>query len=143
VAIAIAAGISVFVTYQQPKNNSLVPIDAMGMMHIHPHLTLVFDGKEATVPANIGIDSTMWNDHSLDSYGMKGMAPLHTHDASGAIHVESYKIRDYTLGQLLDIWGLNLSGYKVALTVNGQSVPDYQNYVFKDGDKMTLSANTK
>ena len=143
-AIVIAAGIAVFMSYQQPKSSTSVPIDSMGMMHLHTHLTLVFDGKEAPVPAQIGIDQTLWNDHSLDSYGMTGMAPLHTHDISGTIHVESYKIRDYYLGQLLVIWGLDLSGYKqVTMTVNGQSFPDYQNYVFKDGDKIILSVNTK
>ncbi len=144
-AIAIAIGIAVFMTYQQPKNSGTsVPIDAMGMMHLHTHLTLIIDGKEATVPAQVGIDQTMWNDHSLDSYGMTGMAPLHTHDTSGTIHVESYKIKDYYLGQLLVIWGLNLSEYKqVTLTVNGQPFPDYQNYIFKDGDKIILSVNTK
>lgn len=142
-AIAIAVGIAIFMTYQQPKSNASVPIDSMGMMHLHTHLTLVFDGKEAPIPANIGIDQTMWNDHSLDSYGMKGMTVLHTHDTSGTIHVESYKIKDYTFGQLLDIWGLGLNAYKVTMTVNGQPVQDYRDYVFKDGDKIILSVNTK
>jgi len=144
VAIAISVGIVFFMTYQQPKNSTAsVPIDSMGMMHLHTHLTLVFDGKETPVPASIGIDPILWQDHSLDSYGMKGMTALHTHDTSGTIHVESYKIRDYTFGQLLDIWGLNLNGYKITMTVNDQPVSDYRNYVFKDGDKITLSVNTK
>ncbi len=149
VVIVIAAGIAVFMTYQQPKTltgNAYTnpPMDSMGMMHFHPSLTLVIDGKPAAVPAQIGIDPQMWQDHSLDSYGMKGMAPLHTHDTSGTIHVESYANRYYTFGQLLDIWGLNLSGYKqVTMTVNGQPVPDYQNYILKDGDKIILSFSTK
>lgn len=152
VAIGILAALavvisSVMLTSGSPVSkipNGSVPIDSMGMMHLHTHLTLMIDGKEATVPAQIGIDSTLWNDHSLDSYGMTGMAPLHTHDISGTIHVESYKVRDYHLSQLLVIWGLNLNEYKqVTLTVNGQPFPDYQNYVFKDGDKITLSVNTK
>src|SRR2546427_808615 len=94
------------------------PMDSMGMMHFHPQLTLVIDGKSATVPAKIGIDPQLWQDHSLDSYGMQGMAPLHTHDTSGTIHVESFVNRYYTFGQLLDIWGLNFSEYKqVTMTV--------------------------
>ena len=129
--------------YSHPKSNTSVPVDSMGMMHLHTHLTLVIDGKEEQVPANIGIDPSLWNDHSLDSYGMKGMTVLHTHDASGTIHVESYKIQDYTFGQLLDIWKPNLGGYKIFMTVNGQPVQDYQNYVFKDGDKVILSVSTK
>src|SRR5437016_1967938 len=61
--------------YKIPTTSNSVPHDSMGMMHIHPHLTLTIDGKPATVPANIGIDSQLWNMHSLDTYGMTGMAP--------------------------------------------------------------------
>ncbi len=149
VVIVVAAGIAVFMTHQQPKiltGNAYTnpPMDSMGMMHFHQSLTLVIDGKPATVPAQIGIDPTLWKDHSLDSNGMQGMAPLHTHDTSGTIHVESYANRYYTFGQLVDIWGLNLSGYKqVTMTVNGQPVSDYQNYILKDGDKIILSFSTK
>lgn len=152
-AVAIVAGISIFMTYQQPagstavpidsKSSTSVPIDSMGMMHLHTHLNLVIDGKETPVPANIGIDPKLWQDHSLDSYGMKGMTPLHTHDTSGTIHIESYKTREYTFGQLLDIWGINLNEYKISVTVNDQATQDYRNYVFKDGDIVTLSIDTK
>lgn len=143
VLIATAAGIAIFMNYSHPKSSTSVPIDTMGMMHLHMHLTLVIDGKEEQVPANIGIDPSLWNDHSLDSYGMKGMTVLHTHDTSGTIHVESYKVQDYTFGQLLDIWKPDLVGDKIFMTVNGQPVQDYQNYIFKDGDKVILSVSTK
>ena len=143
VLIATVAGIAIFMNYSHPKSSTSVPIDTMGMMHLHTHLTLVIDGKEEQVPANIGIDPSLWNDHSLDSYGMKGMTVLHTHDTSGTIHVESYKVQDYTFGQLLDIWKPDLVGYKIFMTVNGQPVQDYQNYIFKDGDKVILSVSTK
>lgn len=148
VVIVIAVGIAVLMTYQQPKTltgNAYTnpPMDSMGMMHFHQSLTLVVDGKQETVPAQIGIDPTMWHEHSLDSYGMTGMAPLHTHDTSGTIHVESYVNRYYTFGEFLDIWGLDTSGYKqVTMTVNGQPVSDYKNYILKDGDKIILSFTT-
>ena len=143
VLIVAVAGIAIFMNYAHPKSSTSVPIDTMGMMHLHTHLTLVIDGKEEQVPANIGIDPSLWNDHSLDSYGMKGMTVLHTHDTSGTIHVESYKVQDYTFGQLLDIWKPDLVGDKIFMTVNGQPVQDYQNYIFKDGDKVILSVSTK
>lgn len=127
-----------------PKSStSSIPHDSMGMMHIHPHLSLVIDGKAATVPAQIGIDPTLRNMHTLDSYGMTGMAPLHTHDASGAIHVESYKDQDYTLGQLLDIWGMQLDNYNVKVTVDGNPISDYRDHVFKDGEKIVMDITTK
>jgi hypothetical protein len=75
------------------------------VLHIHPKLGITFDGQSLTVPSQIGIDQSLWKDHSLDQYGMQGMTPLHTHDASGTIHVESNANRNYTLGEFLNIWG--------------------------------------
>lgn len=47
------------------------------------------------------------------------MSPLHTHDTSGTIHVESNSYRTYTLGQFLDIWGrLDTNGKTVKATVD-------------------------
>ena len=67
-----------------------------------------------TIPKCIGINSSLYNDHSLDKYGMQEMAPLHTHDASGIIHVESSVKRNYTLGEFLNTWGgLDLNGKTV------------------------------
>lgn len=40
------------------------------IMHFHPHLNLMIDGKPATVPSQIGIDSSLWKDR----YGMHAMA---------------------------------------------------------------------
>jgi hypothetical protein len=39
---------------------------------------------------------------------------LHTHDASGIIHVESPAQRVFTLGQLFDVWGQPLARTGVA-----------------------------
>src|SRR5205085_2934603 len=102
------------------------------IMHFHPHLSLIIDGKSATIPSQIGIDTSLWKDHSLDQYGMQamsngmsGMAPLHTHDATGVIHVESSIIRNYTLGQFLNIWGgLDTAGKTVKDSVDGKPVSD-------------------
>jgi hypothetical protein len=49
------------------------------------------------VPAGIGIDPAV------------GFAPLHTHDASGVIHVESPTVRTYTLGQFFAVWGVRFT----------------------------------
>jgi hypothetical protein len=53
------------------------------VMHIHPQITVSVNGQPIIVPENVGIDNTLWKDHSLDKYGMQGMSPLHTHDNSG------------------------------------------------------------
>jgi hypothetical protein len=66
-------------------------------VHIHQHLDLYVDGHKVPVPAGIGIDPAA------------GYAPLHTHDASGVIHVESPTVRSYTLGQLFAVWGVRFT----------------------------------
>jgi hypothetical protein len=116
------------------------------IMHFHPHLSLMIDGKSVTIPSQIGIDPSLWKDHSLDQYGMQamsngmsGMAPLHTHDASGTIHVESSIIRNYTLGEFLNIWaGLDTSGKTVKATIDGKPVSDYRSITLRDGEQINL-----
>ena len=147
VLIALIVGISLVMATKLPVPHSSVPSsvphDAMGMMHIHPHLSLVVDGKAAAVPANIGIDPSLWHVHTLDSYGMTGMAPLHTHRDDGVIHVESYKDQDYTLGELLDIWGMPFDNYNIKVTVDGNPVSDYRDHVFNDGEQIVMNITTK
>jgi hypothetical protein len=44
----------------------------------------------------------------------KGFYWLHTHDATGIIHIESPDNRTYTLGNFFDIWGQPLTQDNVA-----------------------------
>jgi sulfur carrier protein ThiS len=108
------------------------------VMHIHPQMTVSVNGKPTVIPENVGIDNALWKDHSLDQYGMQGMSPLHTHDATGTIHVESSEKRDYTLGKFLSIWGIGLNGKTVKVTVNDQPISDWKNHVLKDKEKINL-----
>lgn len=71
-------------------------------LHIHSHLDILVGGRKVSIPANIGIDNT---------FGF--IAPLHTHDANGVIHVESPTVQDFTLGQFFDVWGVKLTAHCV------------------------------
>jgi hypothetical protein len=97
-AVVALVAVSAYVYSAQASSKTMV-------LHIHPKLGITFDGQPLTVPSQIGIDQSLWKNHSLDQYGMQGMAPLHTHDASGTIHVESNANRNYTLDEFLNIWG--------------------------------------
>jgi sulfur carrier protein ThiS len=110
------------------------------VMHIHPQITVSVNGQPIIVPENVGIDNTIWKDHSLDKYGMQGMSPLHTHDNSGTLHVESTVNRDYTLGELVNVWGgLDTSNGKILkVTVNGQPISDWKNHILKDKEKISF-----
>lgn len=67
-------------------------------LHLHQHLDLFIHGHPVPVPAEIGINR-------VEGF----IAPIHTHDGSGVIHIESSVISRYTLGQFFDIWGLRLT----------------------------------
>jgi hypothetical protein len=67
-------------------------------LHIHQHLDIFVNGKPVTVPAGIGIN--------MDA---RFISQLHTHDVSGVIHVESDQVRDFTLGQFFDVWGVRFT----------------------------------
>jgi hypothetical protein len=71
--------------------------------HIHEHLDLYVDGRHLTVPALIGI-----NDQQ------RYLDPIHTHDTSGIIHIESPTKTDYTLGQFFAVWGVRLTDRCIA-----------------------------
>jgi hypothetical protein len=117
-------------------------IGAKIIYHIHPRLNVTVDGKPVTLPTNIGINSTLYKDHSQDKYSMPGTAPLHTHDSSGNVHVESTVNRNYTLGEFLNIWlGPDLNGKTVKTTVDGKPVSDFRYHVFRDKEQINLAIN--
>ena len=44
------------------------------IMHTHSKLNVTVDGKSLLVPNGVGINSTLWNDHSLDKFGTERKA---------------------------------------------------------------------
>ncbi|MBA3788968.1 hypothetical protein H0X32_01060 [Patescibacteria group bacterium] len=65
-------------------------------LHIHQHLDLYINGKSVAVPPEIGISTSF-------------ISPIHVHDTSGIIHVESPTVQTFTLGQFFDIWGVRFT----------------------------------
>ncbi|MCA1595203.1 MAG: hypothetical protein LC772_02080 [Chloroflexi bacterium] len=83
--------------------------------HIHAHVSLFVNGQQDAIPAQIGITSAC-------------LYYLHTHDASGIVHVEATQPQTFTLGQFFQIWGEPLSttdvaGFTGPVTVYVNGVP--------------------
>lgn len=107
--------------------------------HIHAHLDVVVDGRPVLVPASIGIDRAR-----------SGISPLHTHDDTGVVHVESPAKRSFSLGELFTQWGVSLSadnigalrstdGNAVRVFVNGAQRPENPAAItFADQDEVAL-----
>ena len=106
--------------------------------HVHAQLNVYVNGKQTPVPANIGIDPQG-----------RFISPIHTHDTSGVVHMESTKYYPFTLAEFINVWGVyftnnQLGGYKAGngnvlqLWVNGKQIADPVNYKFKAHDVLVL-----
>jgi hypothetical protein len=101
-------------------------------LHVHTHLALFVDGKQIQIPRYIGFAPTKTGGC---------LYWIHTHDASGIIHVEAPQLSppqggEYTLGMLFDVWGQPLSTAGVA-GFDGP-VTAYVNGAKYDGDLRTI-----
>ena len=98
----------------------LQPLTAEGtVQHTHTELQVWYQGGRVTVPASIGIDTTGGT-----------LSAIHTHDASGIVHVESPVPATFTLGQFFTEWGVSLAG--AAAWVDGIAAPDPSAIVLGD-----------
>jgi len=70
--------------------------------HIHSHLSVTVDGANVQVPALLGIDEKA-----------ASISPLHTHDTSGIVHVESPVKTTFTLGQVFTEWDVALASGRI------------------------------
>ena len=82
---------------ERMKADNLAQLSAEGQaLHIHQHLDIFVNGTPVAVPANIGV-------------GQRWISPIHTHNASQIVHIESPIIASFTLGQFFDVWGVKLT----------------------------------
>jgi len=97
----------------------LIPGDGM------PNLDVLTDGRPVTVPADIGIDQNAGT-----------ISPLHTHDASGVIHIESPVQATFTLAQFFTEWQVALAQDHIGglAAVGGNILRAYVNGVLVSGN---------
>ena len=100
--------------------------------HVHPQLTITVDGVKEEIPANIGLTVSCER-------------ALHTHDATGELHVEAQDDRAYTLGEFFSVWERKIEreGYTLNAQVDGVSVTTpIEAIPLKDGEKIELLYTT-
>jgi len=85
----------------------------MLQVHVHAHLALFYKGQQIAIPYAIGIVRPFQVNNGFVGVA-SGIYWLHTHDATGIVHVEWPDSRSYTLGQFFDIWGQPLTATNVA-----------------------------
>jgi hypothetical protein len=117
-AVAIVVGLGLYLVVAPSFTSPPFPCIAEQnyYIHIHPYLQIWVDGKNVTVPTNVGI---------TQSGGC--LEPVHTHDASGILHVElsqSESNRNWTLDDFFAIWKYTCSVQPAQCpTVNGTTRP--------------------
>jgi hypothetical protein len=109
IAIVVALiGIVVTAVILLPRPPNIFPFQCLGVeattLHVHPYLQIKISGQAVTIPAAVGISNPVFNSAGEASSG-SCFEPLHTHDASGIIHVEASDVNSqYTLGDFFTIW---------------------------------------
>ena len=98
-------------------------------VHYHAHLDVFVGTSRVTVPPYVGID-----------VNKKAITPLHTHDSSGIIHIESADDVPFTLGQVFTEWGQPLTSTQVGQVKvpAGSELRVYRNGEQVSGDPAAL-----
>ncbi|MBI3573132.1 MAG: hypothetical protein HY092_02950 [Candidatus Kerfeldbacteria bacterium] len=108
-------------------------------IHWHPQLTITMNGKDQEIPANIGLGGAE--------------EPIHTHDTTGTLHLEFPGLvtkDDIRLGHFFKIWGKTFTSQcifdscngpngQVAMTVNGKSNTEFDQYIMRDKDQIEIT----
>ena len=115
--------------------------------HVHSHLSIILNNEALAIPQYVGA-SPSGTTHCF--------YPIHTHDSSGKIHVESAAAGTFTLGNLFSIWKQPLTNTNVAgitglpieifVTEGGVVTKieeaDWANIEFKDDREITIGVGT-
>jgi hypothetical protein len=104
--------------------------------HIHQHLDIVINDKSINIPEHIGV-------------GASFISPLHIHDTSNVIHLESPVKADFKLGQFFDEWGIDFNNQciatncvndktKLMVFVNGQQKDNFRDLILGSHDEIYI-----
>lgn len=96
--------------------------------HDHMQLSVMVDGQTQAIPANVGVNQQC-------------MAAVHTHDASGELHVEPPEAdMDVHLSDFFAVWDQSYErdGYQRQVTINGQRVTS-EDPLLENGDAIEVT----
>ena len=134
VVVAVAAGLGVyFVASPYFASPPFPGSSGESWIHVHPYLTIDIAGTNVWFPGGVGIFQ-----------GWCVLDPVHTHYASGLLHVElsqsDAKSHNFTLGDFFNIWSYTVKsvGTGEGPTLNGRALP----VEFSSSDILGFHANS-
>ncbi len=115
-----------------------LPAISETIYHVHGQLKVYVNGKQMTVPVNIGIEPE--GDF---------LSSLHTHDEKGIIHMEAVEPYPFTLSQFFTVWGVKFTptqlgafragnGLVLETYLNGKKVPNGPQTQLKQSDRVVV-----
>ena len=119
-------------------------VDHSGLVrHDHSMLSIYINGEQREIPTNLGINTEICNQEGGN------MHTVHTHDASGRLHIETAADVDMPLGVFFDIWGVHFNetgifDYRVSntheliMTIDGVTNNQFDDYLLVDGKEITI-----
>lgn len=127
-----------------------MPCETMAQLayHIHVHLSLIVNGEQLAIPLAVGAVNPQVQANFVTAASC--FYWLHTHDASGIVHVEPSVNQPLTLGQFFDTWGqpltaTNTAGFSGPLTVfvdGKRYTADPRAIAFTERMQITLEVGT-
>jgi hypothetical protein len=116
--------------------------------HIHAHLTIIANGVQRAIPLAVGVPGA----EVISNFVVDGRCFywLHTHDATGIVHVEAPVSTAFTLGEFFAVWGepltrTNVGGFEGAVVAYVDSTRydgDLSSLAFKERQQITLIIGT-
>ena len=137
--ILVVIGAGIFYLINSSENCKTMKASEMNIhghndlvQHIHANLKISILGLDQPIPPNIGRDGDI-------------MRPIHTHDTTGKLHIESYCLRDFKLGEFFEVWGKEFNedcifehcsndSNKLRMYVDNKENLEFGNLSLKDGD---------
>ena len=131
-------------TADTPDPLSKECVDHSGLgRHDHSMLAIYINGEQREIPTNLGINTEICNQEGGN------MHTVHTHDASGRLHIETAADVDMPLGVFFDIWGVHFNetgifDYRVSntheliMTIDGVTNNQFDDYLLVDGKEITI-----
>ncbi len=118
------------------------------IQHIHAHLTIIANGVQRAIPLAVGaVGTEVISNFVVDA---RCFYWLHTHDATGIVHVEAPLSTPFTMGELFAIWGepltrSNVTGFQgpvVAFVDSTRFDGDLSTLAFQERQQITLIVGT-
>ena len=101
-------------------------------------MSIVIDGWQVAIPPYVGMDRRRAQ-----------QAAVHTHDASGQVHLEGREAESITLGQFFTVWAVRFDGRclgaacgEVVVTADGQPVADAPRLMLAEVSTVTIMARS-